>query len=54
MELTVSDDEGASDSASVSVSVEEAARRGIPGFPLESIVVALVAVGLLIRSRRSG
>jgi PKD repeat protein len=54
VELTVSDDEGASDSASVSVMVEEAARRGIPGFPLESIVVALVAVGLLIRSRRSG
>jgi len=54
VELTVSDDEGASDSASVSVMVEEAARRGIPGFPLESIVVALVASGLLIRSRRSG
>ena len=54
VELTVSDDDGASDSASVSVMVEEAARRGIPGFPLESIVVALVAGGLLIRSRRSG
>ena len=54
VELTVSDDEGASDSASVSVMVEEAARRGIPGFPLESIVVALVAGGLLIRSRKSG
>jgi len=54
VELTVSDDEGATDSASVSVMVEEAARRGIPGFPLESIVVALVASMLLIRSRRSG
>jgi len=54
VELTVSDDEGASDSASVSVMVEEAARRGIPGFPLESIVVALVASGLFIRFRRSG
>jgi PKD repeat protein len=54
VELTVSDDDGASDSASVSVMVEEAARRGIPGFPLESIAVALVAGGLLIRSRRSG
>jgi PKD repeat protein len=54
VELTVSDDDGATASASVSVMVEEAARRGIPGFPLESIVVALVAVGLLIRSRRYG
>jgi PKD repeat protein len=54
VELTISDDDGASDFTSVSVIVEEAARRGIPGFPLESIVVALVAGGLLIRSRRSG
>jgi PKD repeat protein len=52
VELTVSDDDGALASASVSVVVEEAARRGIPGFPLESIVVALVAVSLLIRSMR--
>ena len=54
MELTVTDDDGASESANVSVMIEEAARRGIPGFPLESIVVALVAVVLLIRSRMSG
>lgn len=54
VELTVTDSEGASDSVSVSVRVEEATRRGIPGFPLESIVVALVAGGLLIRSRKSG
>ena len=54
VELTVTDDDGASESANVSVMIEEAARRGIPGFPLESIVVALVAVVLLIRSRMSG
>jgi PKD repeat protein len=54
VELTVTDDDEASDSISVSVLVEEAARGGIPGFPLESIAVALVAGGLLIRSRRSG
>jgi PKD repeat protein len=53
VELTVTDDDGASESANVSVMIEEAARRGIPGFPMESIVVALVAGGLLIRSRKS-
>ena len=54
VELTVTDDDGASASASVSVVVEEEARRGIPGFPLESVALALVAGGLLIRSRRFG
>jgi PKD repeat protein len=47
--LEVSDDEGASDSASVVVSVQEAP-RGIPGFPLESVLVALLVSFLLLRA----
>ena len=48
--LEVSDDEGASDSASVVVRVQEA-RRGIPGFPLESVLAALLVSFLLLRAR---
>jgi PKD repeat protein len=47
--LEVSDDEGASDSASVVVSVQEAP-RGIPGFPLESVLAALLVSFLLLRA----
>jgi PKD repeat protein len=47
--LEVSDDEGASDSASVVVRVQEA-RRGIPGFPLESVLAALLVSFLLLRA----
>jgi PKD repeat protein len=48
--LKVSDDEGASDSASVVIQVQEAAPRGIPGFPLESVLAALLVSFLLLRA----
>ena len=48
--LTVSDDEGASDSASVAVLIERAPPRGIPGFPFEAVAVALVVVFFSLRA----
>ena len=48
--LTVSDGEGASDSASVAVRVEEEAPRRIPGFPVEAVAAALVVVFFSLRA----
>lgn len=51
VELTVTDAAGISDSKSISIQIDEAP-LGIPGFPYESIILALVVI-LIILSRIS-